>query len=281
MNYHPRVPAAPPLAGSIEVIFHLTGYAPEHGVERLVPNGRTTLVIELDGRLRYIYDNETRATRQVCGGAWLSGVHTRYLTIGDTRPESRLAVVQFVPGRALPFVHQELSEFNDRVVPAAQVFGLSVAELRTRLVTAEDPEPVLTQLEHWLESRYDPSLAPPAAIGTAIAALLDDPGDVALTRLVEDECGISYKHFVHLFKKHVGPNPKTMQRILRFSRVFEMVQGQQRVDWASISLELGYADQAHFIRDFRAFSGYRPRGFAQQRHDRLNFFPDDDPPDDR
>ena len=49
MEYIPRFPNSEPLAGAIEVMFLLDGYAPDHVRERIVPNGRMTLVIELDG----------------------------------------------------------------------------------------------------------------------------------------------------------------------------------------------------------------------------------------
>ena len=46
------------------------------------------------------------------------------------------------------------------------------------------------------------------------------------------------------------------------------------MDWARISYDLGFSDQAHFVREFKGFSGYRPVQFQKQEHDRLNFFPE-------
>ncbi len=36
MQYTQRVPTTMPLAGAVEVYFHLAGYAPEHRYERLI-----------------------------------------------------------------------------------------------------------------------------------------------------------------------------------------------------------------------------------------------------
>ena len=278
MNYVPLVPTDPPLLGAVELIFSLDGYSPEHRVERLVPHGRVNLVIELDGRDRFIYDDSGQV-KQTCRGAWLSGVHSRYLSIGETGPDTRLAAVQFAPGRALALIHQPLSLLNDRVIPASELFGDSINDLRERLVTTEPGAPTCGAIAAWLRERFDKDRRPPDVVVAAVDALLGDPGMVHLTRFVEEHGGASYKHFVELFKTHVGPTPKLFQRILRFAQVFERLQAQgASVDWARLSVELGYSDQAHFIRDFRAFSGYRPSDFLGQGHDRVNFFPDDGEP---
>ncbi len=276
MNYQPLIPDRPPLAGNVELIFLLEGYRPEHSRERLVPNGRMNLVIELDGRVRYVFDNETGAPRQECRHAWLSGVHSRFLTIGETTPENRLVAVQFAPGGSMPFTHRRADDFCDAVVEGTSVFGESVLSLRRELLGLDDPAAILARVGQWLTARHDASYETPRDVQLGLERVLESPGVVRWTEFVEAEVSVSYKHFVELFHKHVGPSPKTLQRILRFSQVFEGVQGKQKVNWAEVSQALGYSDQAHFIREFREFSGYRPAEFHHESHDRLNFFPEED-----
>lgn len=279
MKYTPHIPTHPALRDAIEVMFVLEEYAPEHRRERLVPDGRMNLVIELDGRRRHIYDNETGAPRQVCEGAWLSGVQSNYITIGETDVESRLMAVQFAPGATRRFTHRAASEFVDRVVPAADVFGPEILELRQEMLGLDSPETMLARLADWLAEREDSDLRGPDHVMAVLGKLQENPAEVGLTELVETATNVSYRHFVESFRDFVGPNPKSMQRILRFSRVFQEIQQNEAVDWAHLSQDLGYSDQAHFIREFSRFSGYRPREFRDQGHDRTNFFPeaDDDP----
>ena len=279
MRYTPFVPEAAPLAGAVELVFTVDAYRPEHQVERLVPNGRTTLVFELDGRERYVYDEATRRPRQTCRQAWFSGTHTRSILIGDTSQESRLAAVQFAPGRAMPWVHASLQTSVDRVLPAVEVFGANVLDLRRDLLGKHEPQLLLEHLCAWLGDRYEAVYEPPPTVSEALREIVQRPSEIALTRFVEERGDLSYKHFVDLFKRHVGTTPKVLQRILRFAQVFTLLQERETVDWAELSLELGYADQSHFIRDFVAFSGYRPKRFLEDGHERLNFFPEDAGPE--
>lgn len=273
MNYQQRVPDRPPLRGVVEVMFLLDGYLPGHSRERVVPNGRVTLVIELDGRERHVYDNATGEVLQTCRGAWLSGVHRNHLTIGDTEHGNRLVAVQFVPGGARAIAHANVEHLQDLVVPADQVLGDGVHALREQLLQAGGATACLDALQVWLEQRHNEEFAPPVFLTDAVHKLVADPGIVRLTELSAD-AGVSHRHFLDVFRQHVGTTPKSLQRVLRFYSVFERIQGQERVDWAALADELGYSDQAHFVREFRAFSGYRPTGFLRQGHDRENFFPD-------
>jgi AraC-like DNA-binding protein len=45
------------------------------------------------------------------------------------------------------------------------------------------------------------------------------------------------------------------------------------VEWAALAADCGYFDQAHFIHDFRAFSGINPSTYIAQRTEHLNHVP--------
>jgi AraC-like DNA-binding protein len=86
--------------------------------------------------------------------------------------------------------------------------------------------------------------------------------------------GISTRRLARLFSIEVGLTPKLYARVQRFSRVVESIYNSSAVDWSDLAVRCGYFDQAHFIRDFKAFSGltpgdYRSRGTVSPHHVRL------------
>jgi AraC-like DNA-binding protein len=90
--------------------------------------------------------------------------------------------------------------------------------------------------------------------------MLSDPD---ITR-VEHLCalaGCSARTLQRLFREYVGVTPKwVLQRIRLHEAAERMVEGEG--DWASLALDLGYFDQAHFIKAFKAVVGRSPAEYA-------------------
>jgi transcriptional regulator GlxA family with amidase domain len=75
---------------------------------------------------------------------------------------------------------------------------------------------------------------------------------------VTDQIGLSERRFIRLFAEQVGLTPKLFCRVQRFQKVLRHIARSSSIDWTEIALSCGYFDQAHFIHDFRAFSGINP-----------------------
>jgi methylphosphotriester-DNA--protein-cysteine methyltransferase len=76
------------------------------------------------------------------------------------------------------------------------------------------------------------------------------------------EVGWSHRHLIAKFSQQVGLRPKTAARLVRFDRAADRVGRGRRLDWGLVAAEVGYADQAHLVRDFRQFTGSTPTEFA-------------------
>ncbi|MGE0327564.1 MAG: DUF6597 domain-containing transcriptional factor [Polyangiaceae bacterium] len=74
--------------------------------------------------------------------------------------------------------------------------------------------------------------------------------------------GCSLRSLQRLFERLVGVSPKWVLCRARAQDAAERVATGQAVDWARLALELGYHDQAHFIRDFKAQIGFTPTAYA-------------------
>jgi methylphosphotriester-DNA--protein-cysteine methyltransferase len=67
-----------------------------------------------------------------------------------------------------------------------------------------------------------------------------------------------------MFTRQVGLKPKTAARLVRFDAVGRRLDRRRPLDWGQLAADVGYADQAHLIRDFREFTGSTPTEFLAQ-----------------
>lgn len=265
-------PLSEDLSLHIESIFHYEQFIPDHSTERVVPTGHVFLLFELDGFTRHTYRAEDLKPKEQFDKAWVSGQQTQHLTI-SAHPNSEMLVVQFKPAGARPFFHQSMALFTDRVFPAEEVFGNAVLDLRNDLLRLPSAAHKMAQAAQWLQGLMRPDLAPPDKLSTLIQALQAEP--VANHAEVIEAYPHSQKHLIDQFKQYVGLTPKAYHRMLRFNDLMAHIQNQQAIQWSEVSYLCGYADQSHFIKEFRHFSGFNPKEFIRHdwHHDSGNFFP--------
>jgi AraC-like DNA-binding protein len=195
--------------------------------------------------------------------------------------------ITVVPGGA-PEVHGVSSRFGvkelagrGRVVGAAFRVGAfrafadgPVTALTDRTLRADElptldgapDEPVTTTaLEEWLR-RQLPAAAPDPAgreAAEAVALVAADPSVRRVDQLA-GATGSNVRRLQRLFAEHVGVGPKWVIRRYRLHEVTERMAAGTRIDWAGLAADLGYADQAHLVRDFTDLFGEPPTHYAKR-----------------
>src|SRR6185369_2204393 len=76
--------------------------------------------------------------------------------------------------------------------------------------------------------------------------------------------GISERSLRRRCVETFGYGFKTLQRILRFQRLFRLVAVTTRPDLADLAMEAGFADQAHMSREVRRFCSATPTELVAQ-----------------
>lgn len=256
----------------IESIFHYKDFKPDHSIERVVPTGHVFLIFELDGIERHTYDSESLEPSAKFQKAWVSGLHRNHLSI-SAHDDSEMFVIQFKAFGAYPFLQQAMESLADKVIPGDQFPDKDLFETRKRLFSAVTSKDKFAVADEWLEAHLDPRHLPPQPLVDVVEELHAHPA-AKLGDIMAPFNG-TQKHLISQFKKFIGITPKQYQRILRFNDVFVQMQGDQFLSWSDIAYRCGYSDQSHFIREFKAFSGFIPESFLREEFDEEtpNFFP--------
>ncbi|MES1216781.1 MAG: AraC family transcriptional regulator [Bacteroidota bacterium] len=260
-----------PLNQFVESFIYYRDYNPVHSVDRFLPDGNVNIVIDLTDHPKYIYDNETLKEIQACRNVWFSGIRNNYITIPSGK-DSEMFVINFHKGKAYPFVQMPLNELTDCVIDGNLVLSNDIMNVREMILSVS----LITQkfyiVEKFLLKKFSDKLIVNPFIEFAVNKIIEDPSQVSIEH-ISNKVGYSQKHLIRLFKDNVGVTPKGFLKIIRFQKAIQEIAATKKIDWTGIAFESGYYDQAHFINDFKAFSGFTPSQYLQKQIEHLNYVP--------
>jgi AraC-like DNA-binding protein len=171
--------------------------------------------------------------------------------------------VKFRPGGFYPFLRKSVSTLRNKNVTLESVVGESTRDLCRELAMIDIDENALLGciesflLRHWPD--FDPNVDRVAAL---VAAIEDDRTILRVEDLVA-RYALTKRSLQRLFEHYVGIGPKWVINRFRMHEAVERLKLAEPVDWAALALELGYFDQAHFNRDFKALIGSTPKRYLE------------------
>jgi len=267
-----RVPKTP-LSNFVNMLWYYDeDYPRVHAKERILPGGTVEIVINLKEDIGRFYDKGDTSKCFTHRGTLIAGVLTEYAVI-DTEEQMSVMGINFKPGGAFPFFNLPLSELQDLHLSLDELWGSSANTLRERLIEAPTVDAKFDLLEAVLTGRMTAFDHHPA-VQFALAEM-GRRHSQSVANLV-DKIGLSSRRFIQLFSQQVGLTPKLFCRVLRFQQVVKGIGGTGDVELADVALNCGYFDQAHFIHDFKAFSGISPTEYLSKRTIHLNHVPLED-----
>lgn len=228
----------------------LDSRAPVAGTQRLFADGNTGLVFNLEDKTSWIYGQ-------------LNTWHD--LTLSGN---INLIVVVFHPYGAYHLWGVPAMELSDRFLPAEEVVSTQFNEV---LLKANLQERILL-LDNFLLKQLDKSIAPDPLIMQAVRQIATHDGMLPLPPLLQT-LKVSERTLERKFKLHTGISPKHFSGIIRLNASAKRMQRMKAEDrLTGIAYESGYFDQAHFIKEFKKYTGITPQQYHQEaRPLALNF----------
>ncbi len=253
----------PPLDAFVNSIHYFEAPPRRHARERVMPDGCPMLIVNLSEDRTRIYDRRNPGDGETINGCVLVGPQTEYNII-DTAGQVKIAGVHFKPGGAYPFLAPPADELQGAQLPLDVLWGRFASQLRERMLESKTPAECLLVLEQALAARARRPLSRHRAVEFALLEFRREPHNQTIGE-VTDKTGLSPRRFIEVFRQEVGMTPKLFCRLHRFQKALRRYAAGKRVEWTEVALDAGYFDQAHFIHDFRAFSGINPSAYAAAR----------------
>ncbi|MGH8026238.1 MAG: DUF6597 domain-containing transcriptional factor [Pseudoxanthomonas sp.] len=197
------------------------------------------------------------------GRARVHGIHTGRFT-SVLEGQGAVFGVKFRPAGFHPFLRAPLSALRNRSMPLHELFGDEGDALGPAVLSQqEDDAAMAAAAVDFLVPRLPPVGEEVERVGRIVDGIAMDRTINTLDDLVA-RWRIGKRALQRMFNEYVGVGPKWVINRYRMHEALERMEQGDEVEWARLALELGYFDQAHFIRDFKALVGCPPAEYSRR-----------------
>jgi AraC-like DNA-binding protein len=174
----------------------------------------------------------------------------------------RVLGVRFRAGGFRGVLGGAVATLTDRTIPLSGVYELDCDATEASVLGAEGDAGMMQAAEVILRTRIPPA---DEAVGL-VGGIVDRIGaDRTINRVDElaTQVGRGERALQRLFGEYVGVSPKWVIRRFRLHDAASRLAKAEDVNLTHLAQELGYSDQAHFTRDFKAIVGRSPSDYRR------------------
>lgn len=261
-----QVPPHPGLAHLVKHYLILDGLSAANGMHRLFADGNTGLVFNLDHAA--LCADAVNPSVHPC---WLYGQVKTYHDLLLTGSINWIVVV-LKPYGAYHLWGVPGTEWYNCFFPAADMLGSRINDIANVLVKTEQLKERIRLLDDFLLQQMKPGSNPDPMIVQAVQHIMMQEGALPIEYLLQT-LSVNERMLERKFKLHIGITPKRFSDIVRLNASAKKMQQLKKPrKLTGIAYDSGYFDQAHFINEFRKYTGITPHQYHTQAHPlALNF----------
>lgn len=225
--------------------------------QRIVPDGCIEMAFILgDDIKRYTSENEFILQPR----AMVLGQTIDPFYIEPTGFVKTLAI-RFYPYGFANFVSEPIKNLVNKETPIKQLFGVETAtDLEQKIIKAKNTEHRINIIEKFLLDRLNDEKTINTIVKNTVDSLFSTKGSASITSIFKDESS-KRRQLERNFRKQIGLSPKQLGKLIRLQTALKMLLNQQSENLTDIAYNSEYFDQAHFIKDFKEFTGINPKEF--------------------
>jgi AraC-like DNA-binding protein len=172
--------------------------------------------------------------------------------------------IRFFPHSAAYFLREDISALNDQVLHPGDIFGPALWQLYNQLLATPGTSQKIALLESFLVhllTREEKRSVGLDKVGHILKTMARDASELKINAIAS-RFGITSRYLNKLIQQHTGLTPISFHKIRRFQFSLKLI-GQKNQPLTSIAYDCGYFDQAHFIKDFKSFTGLTPSAYQK------------------
>ena len=169
--------------------------------------------------------------------------------------------IRFYPYGFANFVTMPIKDLANKETPIELLFGAYTAkELEQKIIHAADTKQRIEIIENFLLEKLNDKITIDNIVKQTVEALLSSNGTESITTILKEDLS-KRRQLERNFKKQIGISPKQLGKVIRLQTALKMLLNKKKDNLTNIAYESEYFDQAHFIKDFKEFTGINPKEF--------------------
>ena len=222
----------------------------------IVPDGTMKLIFHYGDTYKH-YPNKGESL--ILPKCFLIGQLTKPYVVEPTGITGSF-VVRFHPNGFLPFSPVPMKKMENTAVSLNELFGEKGREIEKCILGAKTTYDRINFIEHFLLNLLKNRQAIDSVVKSTIDAILSTNGQCSVNEY-SSKNKISRRHLTHKFSTAIGLNPKQLSKTIRLQAALKKLLTQEVTSLTDLAYENNYFDQAHFIKDFKEFTGLTPKEF--------------------
>jgi len=264
MNYQTFQPH-PDLAPFVKCYWSLEVQAendPER--QRIIPDGCIEMAFILgDDIKRYTFHSRRRASKEefiLQPRAMVLGHTIEPFYIEPTGYVNTFAI-RFYPYGFANFVTIPIKKLANKETPIELLFGEENSKALVQNINqATDSIQRIEIIEKFLLDILKDKTTIDKIVKMTVDALLSTNGSATIGSILKEDLS-KRRQLERNFIKQIGVSPKQLGKVIRLQTALKMLLNKKSGNLTNIAYESDYFDQAHFIKDFKEFTGVNPKAF--------------------
>ncbi len=232
-------------------------------VERVIPTENVQLMFHYKTPFVVFHPDDaiTEQPRSI-----ISGLNNSFSDV-STNGETGVVFISFYTTGACHFFNFPLSEIENQSVDLSDMFRTEITQMEELLFLTKTIMEKVFVIEDFLLKRFSPI---PSYDGLLIQNGVDIikscKGQTTVTSL-SDNLSITTKSLERKFSQYLGKTTKQVIKLIRFQGILQDFSINKNLNLTEYAYRNGFFDQSHFIREFKAYSGYTPKEFVTKYPD--------------
>lgn len=185
--------------------------------------------------------------------------------IVDCSQNTKAFGIELCPIRAYRLLGHTMTDFTNCMTSIDVVFGNLYRQLSQEIYDSTCDDEILAVLQKYLLKLLHKSYTQSLIVEYVAESILKHNGQLSIIELSK-KTGYTQRYIDKIFKRDIGISPKVFANITRFNLFYKKIYAFNSIDELKDDLYEFYYDQAHFIREFRKFSGSSPTQILKQHN---------------